>query len=417
MITLTSSNSSAKYIRDVLAAAAYPKGHVLRLRYDKRYVQQSLRLEKISKLPTRKALIVFAETDDPSHKFCFIPVREAKIIRWERAGSAFLIDVSLGDYPSLDDSRVAAFNATVMREGKRFPLPRPKDSVGLGWSDINGTRQVRAFSAGDWAGDFVQYQGDLPALVTNTLDSRESWQSVVAALAKSSLGVCPFFAIREIHRRRITRFPFIKARVKENPVLPKSRWPEVEYKLSSGSQFVIEIDTYHPAISQPFRIDVSHSGDGIAGIVPDSITIDSRYDVCRLMIATRRLLEDVLSPITVSATPVANAGATVANPWDQNAPYTANELMPRLIFSTRVGVSGLQLVVAFFLISASVLLLAASAGLWKSVAAAVESLGGPSTIACFIEGESDLLAVVSRVVGAFTSVGISLLILRKTKFG
>lgn len=327
LLLLFTSNSAAKYIRDALAAAAYPAGHVLRFRYDKRYVRRELLVNDANALPAKWAMIVYAEASDPQKEFDFTPIRMCTVARVEQAGSAVFIDVVLGDYPTLaGDSAFTDFQAWVKHPGQQYPLPRLLDGKGLGWHEAGESRVVQSYSPGDWAGNYFDARAhSLPSTVAPRTD-RLGWEAVVDALSKTSLGQCPFFRVDGLAWRRKRLRNFVDERV-----TPKQRWPEIDYRLPAGQHIVIRIDTYHPAASKPFVLRVSSKGEGIAGIAPETISIDSRYDACRILVATKRVLEDVLSPLEVSASwpDDGEPNVSVPNPWNPSSPYPVQLLMPR----------------------------------------------------------------------------------------
>src|ERR1022692_2369200 len=105
MIYIFSSAFYELFKQNVLNASCYPDGQVMRLRYDAKYVHESIRNHP-SSIHGKSALLVFAEgaienkaAKESSGKlrdYQFFPIRMCKVSAADKKADIFILDVKMG---------------------------------------------------------------------------------------------------------------------------------------------------------------------------------------------------------------------------------------------------------------------------------------------------------------------------------
>jgi hypothetical protein len=142
----------------------------------------------------------------------------------------------------------------------------------------------------------------------------EAWESVVDILAKSKdFREAMFFRVSGIYRRLGRGFDESNVEVDQGVA-------ELEYCLPMGEVAIMKVMCYVPMDGGGRgTLSVRSEGDGFAGISPRSIHISSRYNEERVILASKRVLDNVQSPIEV-------------------VPEDPKAVAPRVFFLTRVTV-------------------------------------------------------------------------------
>jgi len=104
-VCLFSSNIRPQYEQDIIDVAAAPAGHVVRFRYETRYVDDQIREAwSGNRLTGRDALVLYSiQQPQNYHPPAFIPVRHAIVASSTTEGSVCVIDFRLGGYAVLRD--------------------------------------------------------------------------------------------------------------------------------------------------------------------------------------------------------------------------------------------------------------------------------------------------------------------------
>lgn len=103
IITLFSSESTIRYIKDVFSVLALPRGSVFQFRYDTQYIDPRLLAMFSQGHPVKniRALIVFRSASDARKEDCFfIPVRWASVEAICQISNGYTVDFSLEGYPN-----------------------------------------------------------------------------------------------------------------------------------------------------------------------------------------------------------------------------------------------------------------------------------------------------------------------------
>ena len=136
MIYIFSSAYWELFKQNVLNASCYPDGQVMRLRYDAKYVHESIRNQP-SSIHGKSALLVFAEgaienkaAKENSGKlrdYQFFPIRRCTVSAADKKADIFIVDVKMGsflDYQDGPQARDAIWDEHIKKSPDR---PWPKD--------------------------------------------------------------------------------------------------------------------------------------------------------------------------------------------------------------------------------------------------------------------------------------------------
>ncbi|MFW6153750.1 MAG: hypothetical protein ACOC95_00870 [Planctomycetota bacterium] len=316
---------------------AYPAKHIVRLRYRKKHVSPTIigyeigadGVVKLSRRTSTQCIIVFLEgrkdddgNVDPEKSFEFYPMRSAEVVRLQWIGQALYIDCALQDYVSYrkdgkTDAAVREAIAKRIRTLPYCPLPAPHDGRGYMW--LEGEKlpyeQGKGGTGGYYFTDVPRNSDgyvEWPLGVTGSPSEQEAWESVADILATSKeFSSTLFYRVAGVFSKRTWRG--------EKPVRVRRAVAELEYLLPMGELAIMKVMCYVPAEGGARGVvTVASEGEGFAGISPRVVRISSRYNEERVILATKRVLDNVQSPI-------------------QLAPEV-NEAAPRLLLLTRVAV-------------------------------------------------------------------------------
>ena len=186
MNLLFSSDARPRYISDIVDAMCYPCGHIVRLRYQDKYVSPGVRNWRVKasglvRVPycDKDAVVIFADTSNTptSHMFMFFPVRFGRIVAlWKRA-SIYYVDVKLCgfvDYhPATGTDGKGTFEAIQDEIGQIYGSPFPRVLSNndkllefKGWSRERKVVDCSAQTVGVGPGYlFLNTQDKIPSLV------------------------------------------------------------------------------------------------------------------------------------------------------------------------------------------------------------------------------------------------------------
>jgi hypothetical protein len=135
------------------------------------------------------------------------------------------------------------------------------------------------------------------AEILTAADDSSGWQAVVIVLGMSDLKDAAFFRVAGFFRvaRRWRRFI-------DSRIAPAPRWPEVEYVFPMGNHAVMTVESLRPETSslKAFRLVIETGGDSLAAVEPQQLLFESRYDQNRVVIASRRVLDAVMTTLSIT---------------------------------------------------------------------------------------------------------------------
>jgi hypothetical protein len=324
MYLLFSSDVRPRYKCDILDALCYPNGHIERFRYQEHHLAPAIREWKISSSGRvtfygfkPRVLIIFCDTSnaETAHAFNFYPIRQARIVAMWKRGTVYYIDVQLAGFVNYHwgspPSVASAFNEYQRLiagiDGSPFPRLLPdgrKLSKGQAWSKEG---KVTGFVPGDdnqSAGFlFLKSTDVLHTLVASRpgADDDRAWESTVDSLcSNSSLSNSLFFRIDGLFA--ISRSRLLPLRFVERLIRPLTIATESHYRLPMGKHVLLKLLFYRPD-APPYLgtvdLKIEAMGDGFAGVLPSDVKVDSRYNEQRIVIACKRVLDNVIAPILI----------------------------------------------------------------------------------------------------------------------
>ncbi len=291
MFMLFSSNAERLFQRGILDVLALPEGHPIAFRYQSKYiaptVNDSIRGEAVGDLfkqQGNRALIVYAQRPTAEcHVYQYCPVRFAEITSLRLLGDIVFVEMTLREYANLStwddtsESRVAFLRTVRTRAG--------------------------ALVAETGQGYFLDFTDDCAwELWSDEHAEGQAWQTVVDKLAAMpSMANCLFYRIRGFFDTA-TRFPFQRAPL-ERAIAPKTVHGSLVYQVPVSAVVDLKLLFYRPSSADPktIRADFEIEADktGFSEIPDKRIVLESRYDELSIRLASKRVFDSVLAPVSI----------------------------------------------------------------------------------------------------------------------
>jgi hypothetical protein len=292
MFVLFSSNAERLFQRGILEVLALPKDHPITFRYQKKYVTSlvgdSLERESIGDLLKTwgtQALIIYAEkpTEDcDSYQYC--PVRFAQISSLRVLGDIVFVEMVLRECANLihwDDET---------SEKREMFLRAVRERAG-------------ALIASTGVGYFLDLIDDCSwGLWSDEQTEGEVWQTVVDRLAvMPSMQNCLFYRVRGYYTS-IAGSLFRKA-LSEKTVVPKLSPHSLVYPIPMSEAVDLKLLFYRPSGAVPKTIratlEVEADKSGFSEVPDKRILLESRYDEISIRLATKRVFDNTLAPVSI----------------------------------------------------------------------------------------------------------------------
>jgi len=292
MIYVFSSAYSDLYKQNVLNASCYPTGHVMRLRFDAKYVQESIR-NNPSSIRTKDSLLVFAEgaiqnraAESDSAKagqlrdYQFLPIRKCVVSAAEKKADIFILDVKLGDFLDYQDGDKAKDKTWDEAIKKHQERPWPKN--------------FKKSSGGD---GFHVYDSDPLPSVAGERDVGVAWRSLVDRLNKSELRDCITYRVLGFYRLEKDR----KDVARETPIVAQVSGADARYRFNSSEMVLLKVLLYGEANrQQPVReLNVQYDSKAFTSTSVSKIFINSHYNEERVLLACARTTEQVVTSLAL----------------------------------------------------------------------------------------------------------------------
>ena len=230
----------------------------------------------------------------PIQGFEFIPIRSGTVVRADKKGDVFIIDIELGPYcyfgPTGNQIRQKQWHSAI--KGRTLLHPRPKGSVPEGYfvhradslnekdqSDSGSKSDCERAAKGGWCGQEP--------------NEYERWQSVTEQINQTELEECLTY--------RVVGFYRFGRHGREVLVKPTTRGPDCFYRFKMGGTVVMKLFFYRsePLVS-PYTLRVRTDQRGITSVSDDSLVIASRYDEARFLLSCARVTEPVYAPLKIA---------------------------------------------------------------------------------------------------------------------
>jgi hypothetical protein len=283
MIYIFSSAYYELFKQNVLNASCYPDGQVMRLRYDAKYVHQSIRNQP-SSINGKVALLVFAEgaientatkdsSGEPLRDYRFFPIRACRISAADKKADIFILDVKLDGFLDYQDG------------------PQARDSI---WDDHIKKSPDRPwpkhFQKSDPAeGFYVFYGDDLPS-VSDERGVEVAWRSLVERLNGSELRDCITFRVLGFYRGLGS---------KERPILPEVTGADAIYRFRSAETVVLKILLYGDANrkggTKTLKLEFDSKAFTSASV--PAVLVNSHYNEERILLPCARTTDPVITSV------------------------------------------------------------------------------------------------------------------------
>lgn len=287
MIYIFSSAFYDLFQQNVLNATCYPNGHVMRLRYDAKYIEPAAR-ENPQSIQGKNGVVVFAEgsianrtakeSGSELRDYRFYPLRHCIITAASAPEDIFIVDVKLGnflDYRKGADRRDELWDSHIKALRDR---PWPKYYR-------DGIKDE---------GYYLFTGADLP----NT-DSRgtaqNSWRSVVDRLNSSELKDCVTYRVLGFYR--------LTTKEREEPIVPEVDGPDALYRFDSSETVLMKVLFYGDANRdrstgrKELRLDFDSKAFTSASV--SALPINSHYNEERILLPCARTTDPVITTLAI----------------------------------------------------------------------------------------------------------------------
>lgn len=321
MIYLFTSDATSRYKQSALNCTCYPRGHIVRFRYQRRHVHPDIVKGRAPESADRltlcrsekRALVIYAETRGLAggRRFTFFPICLAKILQIRVVGSIYYVDVRLGDFVNYGGSGSTREEATRLHEAvsllPQHPLPRPhRETSTLIWRGAGDSSEIQSVgvegeSAQDSKGYFLYHDRESRlAIVVAATSQGSAWESVIEVLSTTdSMKDCLFYCV--VGFFKIKKRPFLAGSSREELVESGEHGFLTTYQIPMGQSVVLKIRSYRARASQPLEaaLRIQSLGNIFEGIAPEKILVQSRYDEEKILVACRRVLDSTVGALSV----------------------------------------------------------------------------------------------------------------------
>lgn len=348
MFYLFNSAASARYKTNILDALCYPEGHTFRFRYQNKYVGQevnnaewrkSLSIGKLPKGISDTGLIIYAHKNPPAstRHFEFYPIRQVHIIQVTLEGSIYYVDFSFGKF----HNHPLPLKVVNPQEGQKQESAKAQE---ISYQSLLPQSPEDKFFRYDEKGGayWAQYLIGSPDSNPN-----QAWENIVQVLGQSpSMNTAIFYLIKGFYvtQRRFWYF----GEWQEKEIHPINRKLDTVYPLPMGKEVILKLLFYRSTEAEsktkilPQKLEIKADSDAFAGFSQKEIGVTSRYNEERILIATKRVLDNILSTISIELVSAKkDAGQTIKRGADNTTSSMSSEVevvSPRPFLLTQVTV-------------------------------------------------------------------------------
>lgn len=292
MIYLFCSAFRPLYKRDALESTCYPKGHLFRFRYERKYVEPQI-LRSPKDFEGKDGMIIFLDTaGEAGHKqFDFFPIRKITTVRILQLGLAIYVDFKFGDFvdygPEEDDHRTTSWCDFFQNLPDR-PWP---------------PSQISARKDDESEGYFMLFNPQInPEFPTEKMAGHEAWETLARRLDRTNdlkgstfLQVLGFYKIKR---------KYILGSRSEVPIKLGDNSFDSFYPLPMGKTVVLKLllsrPGYDSTIGEDGRVlEVKVGRESFAGVSKGRIYSESRYNEERIVLVCKRVFDSVMSTVAI----------------------------------------------------------------------------------------------------------------------
>jgi hypothetical protein len=287
MIYVFSSAFYELFKQNVLNASCYPDGHVMRLRYDTKYIQPAVKNDPRS-IVGQTGLVVFAEgaleneasKADPKkllRDYTFFPIRACVVSSAEKKADIFILDVRLGNFLDYQDgaqARDGIWDAHIKKSPDR---PWPK-----------GFRTDTAEEG------YYVFAGDQLPSIQAERDTGVAWRSLVERLNKTELKECITYRVLGFYRRGHDSA--------EKAIAPKVTGPDAVYRFDSSETVLMKILLFGEANRQrkpKKELRIEFDPKAFTSASSQKIFVNAHYNEERILLPCARTTDPVLTSLSL----------------------------------------------------------------------------------------------------------------------
>jgi hypothetical protein len=324
--------------QNVLNAVCYPDGHVMRLRYDAKYVEKAIR-QKPASIKGKEAVLVFAEGSianrdaakegGKARDYQFYPMRRCTVSTASAPADIFVLDVKLGSFVDYGDG-------TADRD-------QPWDEYIKALPSRPWPKNFRSDCADE--GLYLFSADDLP-LVGDRRELELAWRSVVERLNASELKECITYRLLGFYRRGLWR--------KEKLIKPDVNGADAVYRFRSAETVLLKLlfygDANRKGDSKSLKLEFDSKAFTSASV--STILVNAHYNEERIMLPCARTTDPLITSLSLAQN----------NPKD-------GVWSPQPTFMVRVAPPTIYLLVVVAVFAASFLFgsLGKFSDLWKEI--------------------------------------------------
>ncbi|MCC6362157.1 MAG: hypothetical protein IT165_01455 [Bryobacterales bacterium] len=283
MIYIFSSAYYDLFKQNVLNASCYPDGHVMRLRYDAKYIEPAARKNPDS-IKDKEAVLVFAEGSianrdavkggGQARDYWFYPLRRCTVSAASAPADIFIVDVKLGSFVDYQDgpaSRDQQWDGHIKALAAR---PWPKN-----------------FRTSSTEEGFYLFSGDSLPLIDDRRELELAWRSVVERANESELKECITYRVLGFYRRGWWN--------KEKLIKPKVDGPDALYAFRSGETVLLKLlfygDANRKGDAKSLRLEFDSKAFTSASV--STVLVNGHYNEERILLPCARTTDPLITSL------------------------------------------------------------------------------------------------------------------------
>ncbi len=290
MMFIFSSTYYELFKQNILNACCYPVGHLMRVRYEEKYVPASLRAKPEKSLIGKSGVFVFAEGAEKNKKaganatfdYRFIPIRRCKIKHAQNVAGIIILDLQLQEF--LDYG-----NDTTWEDNWDRSIKAHKDRPFL--------KNLGSASPPN-DGFYVYGDTDLGGMDSSRTDER-AWRSVIDRINRTELAECVTYRVMGFFS--LTGFPVVRWFKPESRIEPSAVGPDPIYQFRTGETILMKLLFYGQANkdAKDKVLKLEFDTKTFTSASTQKLNINGHYNEERVLLPTSRGTDTVVSTLGI----------------------------------------------------------------------------------------------------------------------
>ena len=290
MMFIFSSTHYDLFKQNILNACCFPVGHLMRVRYEEKYLPACLRARPKDSLVGKSGVFVFADGaeqnkepgDHPDLDYRFFPIRRCKIQQAQNVAGIIILDLELQDFLDYGEgnTREESYDAFIKKDPSR---PYLKSAV----SDVSAKH-----------GFYVYQGGDLEGMESSRTDE-QAWRSVIDRVNRTELSSCVTYRVTGFYR--MNDFPLLWRLLPEIRIRPSTTRPDSIYMFGTGQTILMKLLFYGQANmdANEKALKLEFDSKTFTSASKRRLPIDGRYNEERVLLPTVRGTDSVMSSLSI----------------------------------------------------------------------------------------------------------------------